>query len=127
MGFVGYCVLLNLLLTMNTYQTSTGERVTKSVIDRKVREAKKMKLQSQIRNRGFNYCEVTGLTRGQYLDCSHIISVDQCQKSGRSEIAWDLDNIQVLCRSEHIRIETMSHDEREALYWEMKKMVSRYY
>lgn len=101
---------------MNTYETSDGIRVKKSTIDRKVRQAKAEKLALQYHDKGYNFCEKTGISNGQYLDCSHIISVDQCQKTGRTELAWDLDNIEILCRSEHVRIEMMTNREREEYY-----------
>ena len=109
---------------MNTYRTSDGERVTKAHIDRRVKEAKFGKLKQQIDEHGYNFCERTGLSSGQYLDCSHIISVDQCQKMGRSEIAWDPDNIEILCREEHNKVERMSNNERQEMYERKKEQVN---
>ena len=52
---------------------------------------------------GFNFCvEVgCGASSGVYLDASHKISVKECQESGKSELAWDVDNLEVLCRFHH--------------------------
>jgi len=86
---------------MNFYKTSTGERVSKSVIDRKVRQAKEAKLEKQFLEDGYNHCEECGQSTGTYFDCAHIISVDECQKSGRSELSWDENNINILCRRCH--------------------------
>lgn len=84
---------------MNTYRTSLGERIRKSVIDRRIREAKRISIERQLDRYGYNFCEKCG---GQgRLDCSHIKSVDQCQKDGESEKAYDPDNIQILCRKCH--------------------------
>ena len=88
---------------MNTYSTSTGERVSKSVIDSRVRAAKRRLLDDQMLEFGFNFCvEVgCGASSGVYLDASHKISVKECQESGKSELAYDVKNLDVLCRSCH--------------------------
>ena len=86
---------------MGTYRTSSGERVKKSVIDRRVREAKKQKLANQLETWGYNFCEDCFRNDDLPLDCSHNISVDQCQKMGRSELAWDLENITIRGRGCH--------------------------
>jgi len=86
---------------MNYFKTSTGERVSKSVIDRKVRQAKEAKLEKQFLEDGYNHCEECGQSTGTYLDCSHVISVKESQEMGRSELAWDENNIKILCRRCH--------------------------
>ena len=86
---------------MNYFKTSTGERVSKSVIDRRVRQAKEAKLEKQFLEDGYNHCEECDQSTGTYLDCAHVISVDECQKAGRSELAWDENNIKILCRFHH--------------------------
>ena len=86
---------------MNTYKTSTGERLSKSVIDSRVRKAKKTKIQNMIISQGYIYCEDCGRSGGMPLDCSHDLSVDQCQKQGKSELAYDTNNITIRCRSCH--------------------------
>jgi hypothetical protein len=85
---------------MNTYKKSNGERITKSTIDYRVRKAKEEKLNSQIIEHGYNFCEDCKTNSG-YLDCSHEISVNECQKSGRSELAYDTENIKIRCRDCH--------------------------
>lgn len=86
----------------NHYQLSNGEKVAKSTIDRNVRKAKEKKLDEQFEIHYYNFCEECGRNAsGTRLDCSHTISVDECQKSGRAELAWDTDNIRILCRKCH--------------------------
>jgi hypothetical protein len=85
----------------NSYKTSNGERVSKSVIDRRVREAKIVLLAKQLLEHGYNFCEECKASSGVRLDCSHTISVDRCQKEGRAELAWDVTSMRVLCRSCH--------------------------
>ena len=84
------------------FKTSTGKRISKKVIDRRVTKAKKDKLEQQREdNNGYNFCETCERSSGVYLDCSHIVSVDECQKSGQAELAWDIKNIKILCRICH--------------------------
>lgn len=86
---------------MSRYKMSNGEWVTKSVIDRKVREAKDLKIKLFFEEYGYIFCEECKNNEDTPIDCSHIISVDECQKSGRSELAWDLNNIRLLGRECH--------------------------
>jgi hypothetical protein len=87
----------------NTYQTSTRERVSKSTIDSRTKAAKRRLLDNQMLEFGFNFCTEVGCgaSSGVYLDCAHIISVKECQESGRAELAWDVNNMKVKCRKHH--------------------------
>jgi hypothetical protein len=89
---------------MNSYRLSDGTRISKASLDRKVREAKRLKLQQQRDELGYNVCTECWSNEDTPIDCSHTESVDSCQKNGRSEKAWDLDNIKILgrkCHSKH--------------------------
>ena len=86
---------------MGSYKTSDGERLDKSTIDYRVREAKKKKVDNQQEEHGYNFCEECLISSGVYLDCSHDISVDKCQKEGKTELAYDVDNITIRCRNCH--------------------------
>ena len=95
---------------MNTYMTSSGERLKKSVIDARVRKAKQRKLDAMREEFGYVFCEhetdsgICGKNEncGEPLDCSHEKSVDWCQKNGCSELAYDeLKNIKIRCRTHH--------------------------
>lgn len=93
---------------MNTYQTSCGTRLKKSVIDSLIRKAKAAKLRQQFEQYGYNFCEhkkkdgsVCLRSGGVRLDCSHDISVNEAQNSGRVELAFDVDNITIRCRECH--------------------------
>ncbi len=50
---------------------------------------------------GYIFCEDCGRSSGTYFDCSHDVSVDKCQKEGRSELAYDVNNITIRCRECH--------------------------
>jgi len=93
---------------MNHYHTSDGERVAKSVINKLVSNAKKMLIDEQFYEYGYNFCEECEVSSGVYLDCSHTISVDEAQKTRRSELAWDVNNLRVLCRDCHIKHDSKS-------------------
>lgn len=86
---------------MNTYQTSDGTRLKKSVIDSLVRKAKQQKLLQQFDEHGYNFREECKVSSGVYLDCSHDESVKSCQENGRAEKAFDTENITILCRKHH--------------------------
>lgn len=86
---------------MNSFRTSTGEKISKTEIDRRVREAKKQKIQEQLDELGYNRCEECGMNDCKPLDCSHIESVNDCQRNGYCEKAWALDNIRILGRKCH--------------------------
>ncbi|MDA3852707.1 MAG: HNH endonuclease [Bacteroidales bacterium] len=86
----------------NRYTCSDGSTVSKTVLDRKVHEAKAKKLDEFFEIHLYHFCEECGRNKmDNYLDCAHTISVDECQKSGRAELAWDVENIRLLCRKCH--------------------------
>lgn len=93
---------------MNHYQTSSGERVSKKEIDKRTSEAKKQKLQEQFDEHGYNFCQECFRNDCLPLDCSHEISVDEAQKSGRSELAWDVTNIKIRGRNCHQRFDKLN-------------------
>lgn len=88
---------------MNHYKTSSGEKISKSTIDYRIREAKKKKIDLMLDMYGYIFCEECNINAnsGMYIDCSHDISVDDCQKNGMTELAWDVDNITMRCRKCH--------------------------
>ena len=93
---------------MNTYSTSYGDRLTTPEIDRRIRKAKsKKKLELE-----YHACERCDSNQG-WLDMSHIISVKECKESGRAELAYTVDNLELLCRTHHDEIELMTKEERE--------------
>ncbi len=86
---------------MNTYSTSTGQRLTRSQIESRIRKAKANVINDQLINYGYNFCKWCGRSTGTYLDCAHTIPVSKCLNSGQAELAYDEENIQVLCRECH--------------------------
>jgi 5-methylcytosine-specific restriction endonuclease McrA len=86
---------------MARYKTSNGMFIEKKEIDKRVRMAKKIKLSQQLEEFSYNFCTECGRNDDVPLDCSHRVSVDECQKTARSELAWDTNNIDILGRKCH--------------------------
>jgi len=89
------------IILMNHYYTSQGDKISKAAIDAKVRKAKQHALEIQFNDYGYNFCTHCLKSSGVYLDCSHQVSVDQAQKTRRAELAYDPNNIDILCRECH--------------------------
>jgi hypothetical protein len=86
---------------MNSYRCSDGTRLKQSVIERLIKKAKAEKLREQFDEHGYNFCEQCNISSGTYLDCSHTESVKSCKENGRTEKAFDVDNIKIRCRKCH--------------------------
>ena len=82
---------------MGTFKTSEGERLSKSVINSRVTDAKRMFSQDNYDN---CYCFECG-TNSSIIDISHIVSVNDCQNNGKAEQSYNTENFEYLCRSCH--------------------------
>ena len=80
-----------------SFKTSTGERLSKTTIDNRIRQAKAT-FKALKESEGINYCEGCG-TNQDRIDCSHIVSVNDCQNDGMAEFAFDIRNLSFDCRS----------------------------
>jgi tRNA 2-selenouridine synthase SelU len=78
---------------MNIYHTSDGKRVGRTYVDYQIRKAKERKLAIQMEEQGYNFCETCKRNDDIPVTNAHIISVKECLESGRSELAWSLDNL----------------------------------
>ena len=87
---------------MNHYRCSDGTKISKSLLDKRIHDAKFKKLAQFIEDNGYIFCEDCRLNNCTPVDCSHDISVDECQKSGRSELACDVNNITLRGRKCHV-------------------------
>ena len=105
---------------MNTYYQSNGEPISKGKIDRNVRKAKQLKEDEMMKEHGFLFCEDCGRSDSR-PDRSHTISVKEAQESGRSELAWELDNIKMRCRTCHDKHDNLRRLDREEIYNKSKK------
>ena len=101
---------------MGTWGLSNGSRLQNSVIDSRIRKAKEKKRKELDYSR---CCEVCDTNQG-YIDQSHIISVKECKESGRSELAYTVDNLEQLCRKHHEEVEALSKHDREKRFNEKR-------
>ena len=106
---------------MNTFRTSDGQRISKGIIDRNCRKVKENKLRQFKNDYGYFYCEDCGTSQGR-IDCSHTISVNEAQNTGRAELAWAVNNIRLLCRSCHNILDAKTSIEREKIYNKLNKL-----
>jgi hypothetical protein len=90
---------------MNHYFTSSGERVSQGTIDRNIRKAKELKLKQFLEAHGYYFCEECQSNNCKPIDCSHDISVKECKESGRTELAWDVNNITLRGRECHQKLD----------------------
>ena len=90
---------------MGSYRTTTGERLTTQQIDRKIRVAKTTKIENMVDDQGYISCETCGRSVSVRLDCSHIVSVKEAKESGRAELCFDPNNIKILCRECHQKLD----------------------
>ena len=88
---------------MTKYKLSTGESIEKTIIDFRVTKAKELKLQMFYDEHGYHFCEDCGINAQSAfkLDCSHNISVKKCQETGRSELAYSVNDMKSRCRDCH--------------------------
>lgn len=91
---------------MNYYRDSQGNRYSSVQVDRKIREAKKQRLQIQIDEIGYNRCEECKQNDCLPIDCSHDKSVKWCKENGCVELAWDTSNITPTGRNCHRKKDT---------------------
>jgi len=87
---------------MGTFQTSSGERLSKANIDANIRVAKSVFITE---NQDKQYCWACGKSNVR-LSCSHIISVNKCQNEGKCEAAYDTNNLELLCIDCHLDYES---------------------
>jgi hypothetical protein len=89
----------------NTWEASDGTRYTSQEVAKNIHDAKARKLGLMQHEHGYFFCEECKENTGNYIDCSHTVSVDQCKKKGMVEYAWDVNNIRLLCRTCHSRFD----------------------
>lgn len=102
----------------NSYFTSRGIKQSSAAIDRLISKAKAIKIEEMENEFGYIFCEdcAKEIPKDKDLndmdlkiiDCSHEISVDECKKSGRVELAYSVENIIMRCRYHHRK-----HDKTE--------------
>ena len=102
---------INSVSKTNRYKQSDGTKISAAALDRNISKAKEIKVNEMMDNYGYIFCEDCnefGLPPEprnemelKIIDCSHQISVDEAKKSGRAELACNVDNIRMRCRIHH--------------------------
>ena len=86
---------------MNTYKCSDGTRITQSEIDRQIRTSKRVLIQNQLDEYGYNFCTKCRKNDCKPIDCSHNVSVKKCKEISKTELAWDIQNMELVGRNCH--------------------------
>lgn len=77
-------------------------RISQKIIDGRYSRAKRKKYQDTIEEYGYIFCESCGVNESEGpIDCSHIISRDDCKKYDLLELIYDLLNLRWHCRACH--------------------------
>tara|TARA_R110002051_G_C8424141_1_gene452394 strand:- start:131 stop:418 length:288 start_codon:yes stop_codon:yes gene_type:complete len=84
-----------------TYKDSFGNRYTTDEINRKSNESAKLKLQLQLDEHGYNFCEHCKRNDCKPIDVSHTISRKEAKENGCVEVLWDIENMEILGRKCH--------------------------
>ena len=76
-----------------TYSTSTGERLTTSQIETRMKVAKMLLLEKQQIELGYNVCSTCFRNDCKPVTCAHIISIKEAKETGRAELCYDVENM----------------------------------
>ena len=87
----------------NTYSTSDGERLTTKQINIRMQCAKRIKLDKQKDEYGYNFCSRCKRNDCKPIDVSHNISVKEAKETGRAELCYALSNLEILGRGCHAK------------------------
>jgi len=93
---------------MNSYLCSNGSRIPQSKIESLIKKAKAKVLENQIDSDGFNHCISCGKSSGVMLDCAHVVSVKKAKEMGKTELCYDVNNIEILCRDCHQKYDKLN-------------------
>jgi hypothetical protein len=93
--------MINKVSKRNIYKDSEGNSWTSLVVESKIREAKRSKIDQFVDENGYAFCEICKRNDCKPIDCSHDISVKEAKESGRVELSWDVSNITLRGRRCH--------------------------
>ena len=86
---------------MNSYECSDGTRLKQSVIERLITKAKAQKVRRFLDDNGYVFCENCKVSNSFKFDLSHRVSIKDAKESGRTELCFDVENLDFLCRECH--------------------------
>ena len=93
---------------MTRYKLSDGTYINKSVLDARISQAKVEKLRHHLDKYDYYFCTTCKQNDCKPIDVAHIKSVNDCQKDGCAEMAYNLDNLVIEGRK--------CHEKRDKLY-----------
>lgn len=92
---------------MTTIKLKDGTRITREQFDKRIHNAKKLKIEIFLNDEGYLVCEDCRQNDCKPIDCSHDVPVSECIKSGHPELAYDVKNITLrgrLCHKNHDKL-----------------------
>jgi len=97
---------MNRISKTNKVHLSTGEKIYRTEFNKRIHDAKELKLSQQKDEHGFNFCEKQTEDCDfdedcRIIDCSHNVSVKVCVELGQAELAYNVKNITILGRKCH--------------------------
>ena len=78
---------------MNNYKTSDGKSYPQSVVERKIREAKKQKLEEFFDAHGYYFCEECNRSDRKPIDCSQTLVLSGRRKTDKRSFAGMLTTL----------------------------------
>lgn len=92
---------INQVSKTNKIKTSSGEVMSRSEFDNRIRRAKAKKIQIMLDKYGYIFCEDCNKNSCKPIDCSHDKSVKSCIEDGVAELAYSVKNITMRGRECH--------------------------
>jgi len=94
---------LNRISKTNSYYDSSGNSYSQNQVNNNITNAKAEKIDTMISDYGYVFCEDCKInsSAGEFIDCSHDISVQQAKNERKVELSWDVNNITMRCRPCH--------------------------
>ena len=90
-----------------TYKDSYGNRYTTSQIDSRSDKAARELLELQFIDYGYNFCTECNRNDCKPIDVAHLVSRKQAKENGNVEILWNMDNLKILGRECHKKIDKL--------------------
>lgn len=93
---------------MNKYFDSDGKSYTQKQIDFKIRQSGLFLIEQQFLEHGYNFCTKCNRNDCKPIDVAHIVSRKKAKELRQVELSWDLDNLQILGRKCHKKIDKLN-------------------
>lgn len=84
-----------------TYKDEDGNKWTTPQINKKSDQAAKNLLLGQFHEYGYNFCQNCKRNDCKPIDVSHNVSRKQAKETGKTQLCWDPNNMEILGRKCH--------------------------